>query len=401
MNRGRKTLENRTDRFDILNHSPIGMCVIDDAYNVVFWNRCISDWTNIQKENILGKKIQTIYPHFKQSKYKNSFNKIFGVGKPTNFPIQLHGYIFKEKSPNGKPRVQHTTVTAIPAENAGHYYALFAIEDVTEMTHRIKEYKRIRDLALCENKQRKKAEAKLHKSMIELEQTNQKLIEKNIELDQFNYIVSHDLQAPLRTISSFSKFLQKNSGNILSKKSLKYLGFIISASKRMHLLIENLLSLSKSTRTTLNTSEFAVDNCVDDALQSLQSNIDETKAKIDRQNLLKIKGDKILITQLYQNLIGNALKFVDHKEPQINLTVDYEGSTAVFGVLDNGIGISQEFKNSIFEPFKKADSDIKYEGSGLGLAICKKIIERHKGHIWVESNPGEGTHFKFTLGNIN
>ncbi len=389
------------NKFDIWDHSPIGMCVIDETYKIVFWNQCLADWTGLKKTELIGKSLFHFYPQLKEPKYKVRLDNIFNGGAPTIFSAKLHKYVFKAFLHNNEPRIQHTTVTAVPAGEEGTYYALFAVEDVTEMTHRIKEYKIMRDKALKENQQRKEAEKKLQESLDELEKTNHELEEKNIELDQFNFIVSHDLQAPLRTLSSFSKILQKDPENILSAKSLQYLEYIKNASKKMHLLINNLLNLSKSTRKTIDESVFPLDQCVDDALLSLQSQVEEKSAHINREKLQEISGDKILITQLYQNLIGNALKFVNDKNPQINITFNVNGDTKIFGVKDNGIGIDSKFTSSIFEPFKRVNSTKYIEGSGIGLAICKKIVERHGGNIWVESQLGGGTHFKFTLGNIN
>ncbi len=108
-----------------------------------------------------------------------------------------------------------------------------------------------------------------------------------------------------------------------------------------------------------------------------------------------------MITQLYQNLIGNALKFVDNSRPQINLTIESNKDRIIYGVKDNGIGINHKFADSIFEPFKRGGSEKKYEGSGIGLSICRNIVERHHGKIWVEPQSETGTHFKFTFGNFN
>ncbi len=394
-------LKNKIYNFSILDHSPIGMCVIDEDYNIVFWNQCLADWTNMNKNEIIGKNLLKMFPHFRQKKYKVRLDVIFKGGAPTIFSSQLHRYTFKAYLPDKELRIQHTTVRTIPSEISGKYYALFAVEDVTEMTHRIRSIKTIKDSAIEENQQRKIAEKKLQETLLMVEKSNQELKKKNIELDQFNYLASHDLQEPLRSLSAFSSLIGKDPESELSEKSRQYLRIISSASQKMRRLIENLLNLSKSSSKKMSITEFSVDICVDDAISALQLRIEESNAQIERQKLQTVTGDKILITQLYQNLIGNALKFKDQSTPQISLTIQNENENIIYGVKDNGIGVSPEYIESIFEPFKRGKSTKEVEGSGIGLAICRKIVERHNGNIWVESQPGKGTHFKFTLGSLN
>ncbi len=280
-----KIPNNLTNKFIILDHSPIGMCVVDDKYNVIFWNKCLADWTEKTKVEMIGKSLFEFYPHLKQPKFKLRLDNIFSGGAPTIFSAQLHKYTFQAYLPNKEIRIQHTTVTAVPGREEGEYFALFAVEDVTEMTHRIKDYKVMHDKVIEENKQRQIVEQRLKESLVEIEKSNDELKEKNLELDQFNYIVSHDLKAPLRTLSSFSKILQNDSENILSQKSIQYLGFIKNASKKMNLLIENLLNLSKSNHKSMRLAQFPVDECVDDALSYLGSLIQEKSAEINRENL--------------------------------------------------------------------------------------------------------------------
>ncbi len=141
----------------------------------------------------------------------------------------------------------------------------------------------------------------------------------------------------------------------------------------------------------------ALDDCVERALVALQTRIEETDAVIERDSLPHVVGDATMLTQLYQNLIGNALKFSDEGRPAIQLTAKRQGNMWVLGVRDNGIGIEPEYAEQIFKPFQRLHGRDKYEGSGIGLAICKKAVDRHGGVMFVESELGSGSHFQFTL----
>ena len=141
----------------------------------------------------------------------------------------------------------------------------------------------------------------------------------------------------------------------------------------------------------------SLSECADQALEALAIRVKETGAKISRDKLPDVWGDSTLLTQLYQNLIGNALKFIGDYPPIIQLTFEEKEEDRIFGVKDNGIGIESKYAQQIFKPFVRLHGRAKYEGSGIGLAICHKIVERHGGKIWVESEPGKGAHFRFTM----
>lgn len=246
--------------------------------------------------------------------------------------------------------------------------------------------------------ERKKAKSKLAEKSLKLERLNKELRRKNEELNEFTYIASHDLRAPLRKLSAFCDLLKKDLGEDLSEQAKKDLFFIADAAIRMQTLVQDLLKLSHTSRKDMKFERFSLDTCVNLALKELESEIAETEAEIVRDELPEVWGDKVLLTQLYRNLISNALKFRDEEYPRIEITVENKDGVSIFGVKDNGIGISTAYAEQIFQPFKRLHSQTEYEGTGIGLAICRKAIERHTGEIWVDSEPGKGTHFKFTIG---
>jgi signal transduction histidine kinase len=231
----------------------------------------------------------------------------------------------------------------------------------------------------------------------QLERTNRELVALNAELDDFTNVASHDLQEPLRTLTAFSDLLHKDLGQSLPERAARDLGFITDAAKRMQTLIQDLLTLSRAGRVTKKREKVPVAVCVDRALQALAIRLKETGARVEQDELPEVWGDSTLLAQLYQNLIGNALKFRGEKCPLIRLTVEEWDGEQIFGVQDNGIGIEAKYAQQIFQPFRRLHARAEYEGSGIGLAICRKIVERHGGRIWVESEPGKGAHFRFTI----
>ncbi|MCB2181109.1 MAG: hypothetical protein KQH63_03670 [Desulfobulbaceae bacterium] len=250
-----------------------------------------------------------------------------------------------------------------------------------------------------EIEERQKTQQQLKMSLAELEVVNVDLTRKNSELDEFTYVASHDLQEPLRKLVSFSDLLRKDLGDDLPDRAATDLSFITDASLRMQNLVQALLDLSRSGRFELKMEVFPLRHCVEQAIAAVDLRVKETGATIVIDSLPDIYGDAAMLTQVYQNLLGNALKFVSGNHPEVHITMDTENGQPVFGVKDNGIGIRPEYTRQIFTPFKRLHGRDEYEGAGIGLSICRKIIERHGGVLWVESEYGKGTHFKFTLAN--
>ena len=230
-----------------------------------------------------------------------------------------------------------------------------------------------------------------------LEQANADLKRRNQDLDEFTYVASHDLQEPLRKLTAFSDALREDLDLGDREAVLKDLDVLSSGAQRMQRLVQDLLALSRSGRQKMNVAATRIEHCVSGALDALEIRIRETKAEISRAKMPVVRGDASMLTQLYQNLIGNALKFCDADHPCIELTAEQSEGNWTLGVRDNGIGIKPEYAKQIFAPFKRLHGRGRYEGTGIGLAICRKIVERHGGAIWVESELGQGAHFKFTL----
>ena len=235
--------------------------------------------------------------------------------------------------------------------------------------------------------------ARLHRREQELVGQLRETVE---ELDTFVYSASHDLQEPLRTIIGFCGMLRADLGEI-PERADESLGFICDGAERMRNMVLSLLALSRARRRALVMEDVSLQDCADKAAEALVAAVEEAGATITKSKLPTVRGDAGLLGQLYQNLIGNALKFRSEAEPMIHLSADTVDGEAVFGVKDNGVGIDSRYAERVFEPFKRLRGTASREGSGIGLSICRRIVKRHGGRIWVESAPGEGSHFRFTL----
>jgi PAS domain S-box-containing protein len=219
----------------------------------------------------------------------------------------------------------------------------------------------------------------------------------NLELQQFAYVASHDLQEPLRMVTSYLQLLEQRYHDQLDDDAREFIGYAVDGAARMKALIQDLLIYSRVERAAKVFAPVDANAVLKDVLENLSVMIEENKATITADSLPTITGDERQITQLFQNLISNAIKFHGDRQPEIHMGVERKNNEWVFCVRDNGIGIEAQYLDRIFIIFQRLHNRGKYPGTGIGLAICKKVVERHGGRIWVESCPGEGTTFYFTI----
>jgi light-regulated signal transduction histidine kinase (bacteriophytochrome) len=236
----------------------------------------------------------------------------------------------------------------------------------------------------------KLSEEKLKNTMAELKRSNQ-------ELEQFAYVASHDLQEPLRMVASFSQLLEQRYKDRLDDDAHEFIGFIVEGSQRMKCLIDDLLTFSRVTSQAKEFERVDLESVLDVVISNLSISIKETNAVITHETLPKVFADPSQMRQVFQNLIANALKFQVQNTPEIHISAQKDEKEWTFSIKDNGIGINPQYHEQIFEVFKRLHTRLEYPGTGIGLAICQKIIQRHGGHIWVESEPGKGSNFYFTI----
>lgn len=224
----------------------------------------------------------------------------------------------------------------------------------------------------------------------------------NVELEQFAYVASHDLQEPLRKVASFCQLLEKRYGDQLDDRGRQYVDFAVDGAKRMQVLINDLLTFSRVGRLNDARVGVGLDGALDKALANLGAAVEESGARVDRpEKMPEVVGDPTLLTMLWQNLVGNALKFRrPDAAPHVTITCepdpDDPGHLSL-SVTDNGIGIPEEFAEKVFVIFQRLHSRDAYGGTGIGLALCKKIVEHHGGRIWIDTAYTDGTRFCFTL----
>ena len=232
-----------------------------------------------------------------------------------------------------------------------------------------------------------------------LRRTSAELASSNQELEQFAYVASHDLQEPLRAVTGYLGLIEKQLGDQLEDKVRHHVDGAVQGASRMHTLITDLLALSRVGTRGHALEPADLNAALDQALEGLGASVRETGARITRDPLPILSVDASQMAQLFQNLIGNALKFRGERPPEIHVSVERKTGQWVFGVLDNGIGIESQYFERIFLIFQRLHTRKHYSGTGIGLAICKKIVERHGGAIWVESQPGQGSTFYFSIPN--
>lgn len=239
--------------------------------------------------------------------------------------------------------------------------------------------------------ERRLAEVALMQKTIELGRSN-------AELEQFAYVASHDLQEPLRMVSSYVQLFEKRYRGLVDEQADKYIHYAVEGARRMQLLIGGLLEYSRMGRHDVEPSEMSAEVPLDQALSNLRAAIDEAAVLVSHDPMPQVLVDPAPLAQVFQNLIGNAIKFRRRDVPaKIHVSVDSSASPYVFSVRDNGIGIAPEYAERVFVIFQRLHTRAEYPGTGIGLSICKKVLERHGGRIWVASTLGEGATFHFTL----
>jgi signal transduction histidine kinase len=288
-------------------------------------------------------------------------------------------------------------------------YRTLRIQLEEKVTQRTAELMKVNEAIKTENTERKRAEELLQKAHDELEirvlertadlaETIDRLEKANQELEEFTYIASHDLQEPLRKIQTFSDMAKKRHPPLADKTGQDYLDRILVTAGRMRQLLQELLAISRVTSQKQPFKKTELTKTVQEAADIFVTVLKETGGQVTIETLPTIEADETQMRQLFQNLIGNALKFRDDRIPVIQVigkVIDKKKFEIV--VKDNGIGFDQQFAELIFKPFERLHGRSNYEGTGMGLAICRKIVERHSGTIRAESQPDQGTSFIIRL----
>ncbi|MDA0205480.1 MAG: ATP-binding protein [Acidobacteria bacterium] len=383
--------ENWRDLDTVYDYLPVGVMALTRDRRVTIWNQQMESWSGVARSSIINRKLAELFSSFDDVKFSDQLTEVFDIGAPATLSAQFHGQVVPLSLPGGGDRIQQATVVPIPGTD-GSTWALFAIQDVSDLTLQVQTHRGMKAGSVLETH---RAEA----AKLLAERHNEQLAKLKRDLDQFAYLASHDLQEPLRTLTSFSTFLQADLGADLPEAAARDLEHIVAAAARMRRLIDDLLALSRVSRVEMWWSRISLESCVADAMKPLEHGAQELKATIvGAENLPTVMGDHKLLTQVFQNMLGNAMKFADTSRPcVIEISAEHDGSGWVIKTKDNGIGVGEEYLTKIFAPFQRLHGADKYPGSGMGLAICERAIERHGGAVWAIPNETVGSCFQFTL----
>lgn len=353
----------------VVESAPCGMLMVNSEGRITLINAQIETLFGYSRNELIGCPVELLIParfrngHPEMRKtfdHAPSFRSmgvgrdLFGLRKDrTEFPVE---------------------VGLNPIQTEDDVFVLATVVDITERKH---------------------AEQQLELQAAELSRSNH-------ELEQFAYVASHDLQEPLRMVSSYCGLLARRYKGKIDQDADEFIQFAVDGATRMKDLIDDLLMYSRVGRREKPLVMVDTDKVMQSALANLEVVVNETEASIVSEALPRVMADPIQLTQVFQNLISNALKFRGNRRPVIRVSARHSNEQQVppqwiFSIQDNGIGFEPQFQERVFVIFQRLHTRAEYEGNGIGLAITKKIIERHGGTIWVESTPGTGTTFFFTL----
>jgi PAS domain S-box-containing protein len=359
-----------------------GILILDaETGQVVDANPFMKELLGYSQEEFLGRKLWEIGPFKGEDASKSAFAEL-----QVNDRLHYEGLPLEAK--DGR-RVEVEFISNAYLVDATRFIQC-NIRDITERM-------RVNQALETANKEMAFQVEEKGKRADELVMINAELARSNAELEQFAYVATHDLQEPLRAVASCVQLLQKRYEGQLDEKAQEFIAHAVDGTKRMQTLINDLLAYS---RISTHAQVFASTNCemvLQEALANLMVAIAESGAVVTRDALPMVSGDATQLTQLFQNLIGNALKFRGEPPPQIHIGAVHNNGDWRFSVADNGIGMEPQYFERVFLVFQRLHTRKDYQGTGIGLAICKKVVERHGGRIWAESEPGQGATFCFTI----
>jgi PAS domain S-box-containing protein len=348
----------------LLEAAPDAMVVVNQAGEIVLVNVQAENQFGYRRDELVGQKVKNIIPEgFAERLIADATRSTAeALAQQIGMGIELSG---RRKDGTEFP----IEIMLSPLESAEGILVTAAIRNISA---------------------RKKSEQ-------ELAVANQVLEESNLELKQFAYIASHDLQSPLRSITGFVQLLQQEYEGKLDEQANDWIRRTVRAVNRMQTLIRDLLSYSRVDARSGPFMQIPFLDIVNDALTLLESSIQDSGGQVACDELPIVMGDRSQLVQLMQNLIGNALAYRSDKPPHIHISAKRSGKDWIFSVRDNGIGIDPLHYDQIFEIFKRLHNQKEHPGTGIGLAVCRRVVNRHGGKIWVESEPGHGSTFHFTI----
>lgn len=377
------------------DYIPIGVCIINENFNIIFWNRTLEAWTNTNREEILYKNLFSIFPHLESPKYKSRIQMMFMGRPPMVFSPMLNHYFIPVKDVDGNFQAQTATLSSIPTNEIGKFNVLISIENVSTLYNKVQQYREIKNQAIEELKKRNEAEEKLK------EYTN-KLEQLNATKDKFFSIIAHDLINPISSLYKLTKILKENV-NIFSKDEIVDLVEEMEKSaSHTYKLLENLLTWSRSqlNKFIINIECHNLKNLIELSLNDLtaQISLKKIKLKINYCDEITICCDLNMMTTVLRNILSNAIKYTNYGG-EIKIQCEQDEKYAHISVEDNGVGMDEDTLSNVFridKTLSKPGTDREI-GTGLGLVICKEFVEKMGGKIRAESKLGVGSKFTISI----
>ncbi len=348
----------------LLEAAPDAMVVVNQSGDIVLLNARAEEQFGYIRDELLGQRVETIIPEgFSERLVADGLRSAAeALAQQIGMGIELTG---RRKDGRGFP----IEIMLSPLDGAGGILVTAAIRDISV---------------------RNEAATHLLQKLDELKRSNE-------ELEQFAYIASHDLQEPLRMVASYTQLLSRRYKGKLDSDADEFIAFAVDGANRMQGLIQDLLAYSRVGTQGRELRETSSEAALNQALSNLGRAIEESSAVVAHGELPDVLADDVQLVQLFQNLVGNAIKYQNPGVPRIDVSAAMQGGKWTFSVKDNGLGIEPKYFDRIFGMFQRLHKREEFSGTGIGLAICKKIVERHGGTISVESQPGEGSTFRFAL----
>ncbi|HWY20761.1 MAG TPA: PAS domain S-box protein [Candidatus Acidoferrum sp.] len=376
----------------LLEAAPDAMVVVNQSGEIVLVNVQAEKQFGYRRDELVGQKMKNIIPEgFAERLIADATRSVAdALAQQIGMGIELSG---RRKDGSRFP----IEIMLSPLDSAEGILVTAAIRNISARKKSEEDNAALENQATSLQTARDELELRVNERTKELAVANQVLEQSNLELKQFAYIASHDLQSPLRSISGFVQLLKLEYEGKLNEEAQDWIRRTVQSIAQMQILIRDLLAYSRVEARSRPFTQIPFLDIVKDALTLLESSVRDSGGQVTWGLLPDIMGDRSQLVQLIQNLVGNGLTYHGDKPPHIHISAERSGKEWIFSVRDNGIGIAPKYYEQIFEIFKRLHDQKDYPGTGIGLAVCRRVVNRHGGKIWVMSEQGQGSTFHFTI----